>query len=337
MAETLRARSLRIGRWMGLALAALLVIAAAVYPIVDWSRQPLNAAAREELLQKGKAHTFVATSAGTMHVRVSGSADRPVVLLVHGGVVGGYAFENWQQPLTDAGYRVIVPDLLGYGYSDRPNVPYTKEFYVTQLNDLLNGLGISLPVNIIGASQGGGIVTAFAAAHPDRVKSVGLMAPNGGGSVHVVSEALVLPAIGDWVFRVFGPMVLQSMMARAYQNNPAREGLLAWMREQSRYRGYGEGVLNSIRNTLSNQTLTWQPRAFELIGRSGVPVLAVWGTNDTTVPFSQSEELRSRIPQMKLVPLEGQGHAITFGQAQTVLKAVIPFLNEANRVRQVGN
>jgi pimeloyl-ACP methyl ester carboxylesterase len=329
--SSLRAISLQIGRWIGVAVVVALVMAAAAYPIINWYRQPLNDAARKELLQKGKARAFVPTSLGVIHIRDSGAADRPVVLLVHGGVVGGYAFENWRQPLIDAGYRVVVPDLLGYGYSDRPNVPYTKEFYVTQLNDLLNGLGIALPVNIIGASQGGGIVAAFAAVHPDRVKSVGLMAPNGGGPVHVVSKALELPVIGDWVFRVFGPMVMQSMMARAYENNPARDGMLAWMKEQSRYRGYGEGVLNSIRNTLSNNALTWQPNAFEAIGRSGAPVLAVWGTNDTTVPFSQSEELRSRIPQLKLAPLEGQGHAITFGEAKTVLNSVIPFLDEANR------
>ncbi len=323
--------SLRIGRWIGIAVVVMIVMAAGAYPIINWSRQPLDDATREERLRTGNARAFVATSLGVMHVRDSGPADRPVVLLVHGGVVGGYAFENWRQPLTDASYRVIVPDLLGYGYSDRPNVLYTKEFYVTQLNDLLNGLGIALPVNIIGASQGGGVVVAFAATHPDRVKSVGLIAPNGGGGVHVVSDALTLPVIGDWVFRVFGPMVMQNMMTRAYENNPARDGMLAWMKEQSRYRGYGEGVLNSIRDTLSNNALTWQPSAIEAIGRSGAPVLAVWGTNDTTVPFSQSEELRSRMPQLKLAPLEGQGHAITFGQAKTVLNSVIPFLDEANR------
>ncbi|HKX27536.1 MAG TPA: alpha/beta hydrolase [Blastocatellia bacterium] len=329
--SSLTASSLRIGRWVGVAVAVAILMAAAAYPIANWSRQPLNDAARGELLQQGQARAFVSTSLGVMHVRDSGPSDRPVVLLVHGGVVGGYAFENWREPLLDAGYRVIVPDLLGYGYSDRPNIPYTKEFYVTQLNDLLNGLGMAVPVNMIGASQGGGIVAAFAAAHPERVKSVGLLAPNGGGPVHVVSGALELPVIGDWVFGVFGPRVMQNMMARAYQNNPARDGMLAWMKEQSRYRGYGEGVLNSVRHTLSNNALTWQPNAFEAIGRSGVPVLAVWGTNDTTVPFSQSEELRSRIPQLRLVPLEGQGHAITFGQARAVLNSVIPFLDEANR------
>ncbi|HZF38673.1 MAG TPA: alpha/beta hydrolase [Blastocatellia bacterium] len=329
--SSLRGMSLRIGRWISIAVVVVIVMAAAAYPIINWSRQPLDDAAREELLRTGKAHAFVATSLGIMHLRDSGPSDRPVVLLVHGGVVGGYAFENWRQPLTDAGYRVIVPDLLGYGYSDRPKVSYTKEFYVTQLNDLLDRLGIAIPVNIIGASQGGGIVAAFAAVHPDRVRSVGLMAPNGGGPVHVMSKALELPIIGDWVFSVFGPMVMQNMMARAYENNPARDGMLAWMKEQSRYRGYGEGVLNSIRNTLSNNALTWQPNAFEAIGRSGAPVLAVWGTNDTTVPFSQSKELRSRMPQLKLAQLEGQGHAITFGQAQTALNMVIPFLDDANK------
>src|SRR5215510_14687747 len=92
--SSLRRVSLRIGRWISIAVVVALVMAAAAYPIINWSRQPLDDAAREELLRTGKARAFVATSLGIMHVRDSGPSDRPVVLLVHGGVVGGYAFEN---------------------------------------------------------------------------------------------------------------------------------------------------------------------------------------------------------------------------------------------------
>ena len=67
-------------------------------------------------------------------------------------------------------------------------------------------------------------------------------------------------------------------------------------------------------------------RDYDALGRSGLPVLAVWGTADTTVPFEQSKALLKRVPQTTLVPLEGKPHSIAFGETETVLASVLPFL-----------
>src|SRR5262245_11422063 len=131
--------------WLARALIALIVAAAAAYPLADLLREPLDDAARAGLLRDGKAQRFVKLPLGTMHVREFGPADAPVVLLVHGGAVGGFGYAHWQQPLADAGYRVIVPDLLGYGFSDRPDMPYTHAFYIDQLTQLLDALAITKP------------------------------------------------------------------------------------------------------------------------------------------------------------------------------------------------
>lgn len=327
------AKKIRWGRMAALLVGLILTAIVLAYPISNWVRAPMDDAARDALLREGKAKQFVRTSLGTLHVRVSGPEHGPVVLLVHGGIVGGYVFEKWQKPLADAGYRVVVPDLLGQGYSDHPDVPYTKDFYVAQLNEILEELKITGRINVIGASLGGGIAIAFAGAHPDRILSVGLIAPEGGGiDGERVNELLLLPVIGDWVFRVPGPSILRGMMADANNNNvSARHGMVNWMKEQTRYRGYGEGVLNSIRNTLANHGLSWQPDALEAIGHSGVPVIAVWGKKDTIVPFAHSTELQSRIPQLQLAPIEDQGHAINFGREANLLSFILPFLETANK------
>lgn len=326
-------KKIRWGRMAALLVGLILTAIVLAYPISNWVRAPMDDAARDALLREGKAKQFVRTSLGTLHVRVSGPEHGPVVLLVHGGIVGGYVFEKWQKPLADAGYRGVVPDLLGQGYSDHPDVPYTKDFYVAQLNEILEELKITGRINVIGASLGGGIAIAFAGAHPDRILSVGLIAPEGGGiDGERVNELLLLPVIGDWVFRVPGPSILRGIMADANNNNlSARHGMVDWMKEQTRYRGYGEGVLNSIRNTLANHGLSWQPDALEEIGHSGVPVIAVWGKKDTIVPFAHSTELQSRIPQLQLVPIEDQGHAINFGREANLLSFILPFLETANK------
>jgi pimeloyl-ACP methyl ester carboxylesterase len=169
------------------------------------------------------------------------------VLLVHGGAVGGYGYQHWQKPLADAGYRVVVPDLLGYGFSDRPGVTYTRAFYTTQLNRLLDALDIKAPVHIVGSSMGGALVTAFGAQSPARVKSVTLVAPAGGGPTAAVSDVLLWPVLGDWAFRVLGPTLTRNMLAKAYAGKPNGEGMAAWMRDQTRFRGYAEGMLNTLR------------------------------------------------------------------------------------------
>lgn len=322
MSRTVR----RIGKWLGIVVVIGILALAVTYPVVDMTRSRLDDTARTQLLSEGKAGQFVTTSQGVMHVRVSGPANGPVLLLVHGGVVGGYGFDNWQQPLAAAGYRVLVPDLLGYGYSDRPDVTYDRAFYMKQLTELLDGLGITTKVNLVGASFGGGIVTAFTAENPARVASVAMMAPAGGGRVPLVpAEFMLWPVVGDWIFRVVGPSTVTNQMNTAYANSPNRAAMESWMGEQTRYRGFGEGMLHALRDYDSG----WQPDAIDGVGRSGVPTMLVWGTADAVHPYALSKEWTTRIPQAKLVTLEGAGHAITYGRAADVIAAYLPFLADA--------
>lgn len=309
-------------KWGGVAVAALALALAGTYVVAGATRAVLDDPAREDLLRSGRAERFVPTSQGVLHVRVSGPETGPVVLLVHGGAVGGQGFAAWRKPLADAGFRVVLPDLLGYGYSERPDVPYTREFYTRQLGELLDGLGIRAPVRVVGASLGGAIATAFAAAFPDRVVSLALMAPSGGGRTDVVAPALTWPVAGDWIFRVAGPGQVRDLIGGAYPPGPARDGMVAWMAEQTRFGGLAEGILNTVRNYDS----TWQPEVNQAVGRSGIPVLAAWGTADEVNPYPQSAQIERWIPQLELFTLPGQGHAITYGQAATVLERVVPFL-----------
>ena len=141
-------------RWLLRGVLVLLVLAAVAYPVVDWMRAPLDDAAREALTQSHMADRFVRLPAGVMHVRVQGPESGPVVLLVHGASTGGFAFQGWLKPLSDAGFRVIVPDLFGYGFSERPAVTHDKAFLVGELNDLLTALNVSGPLQVVGTSMG---------------------------------------------------------------------------------------------------------------------------------------------------------------------------------------
>ncbi|MDT5303158.1 MAG: hypothetical protein QOG79_6400, partial [Mycobacterium sp.] len=224
-------------------------------------------------------------------------------------------------------YRVIVPDLLGYGYSARPGVAYTREFYLLQPRELIDELGVDGPVHLAGASFGGIVVAEFAAENPGDVASMPLMAPAALGRGDIVNPVLSWPVIGDRVFRVLGAKIVTRWMAAAYSGSPDRPAMLDWMAEQSTYRGFAERMLNSLRH----YDFGWRPDVFQALGRSGIPVFAAWGADDTVHPYERTQVLQRYVPQTTLVTLDRAGHAITNGRAEQVLAGYGQFLRDSAR------
>ncbi len=314
---------------LGRVLLTVVALAALAYPVVDWLRAPMDDAARAELTRSGKADRFVKLGDGVMHVRVQGPADGPVVLLVHGASTGGFAFQRWIKPLADAGFRVIVPDLFGFGFSDRPAATHDKAFLVKELNDLLQALDVTGPIQIVGTSMGGAIVTDFVADNPARIRSVTLIAPAGLGRLKATQSLtvrlLLSPVIGDWLVRVWGAQTLiNGVLAQGGGEAAGVEGIAEWMNRQASYRGFAEAQLDIFRNyDLQNRL-----EAYDAVGRSGLPVMAIWGTTDTTVPFALSKILTNRVPQTRLVSVEGQPHGLPIRKPQEMVAIVLPYLQE---------
>jgi len=98
-------------------------------------------------------------------------------VLIHGL---GASAERWDQviPLFADDYRVIVPDLIGFGYSDKPLVDYTPEFFSEFLKKFLITADIKRP-NLIGSSLGGQIVAEYAASNPQEIEKLILVSPSG--------------------------------------------------------------------------------------------------------------------------------------------------------------
>ena len=99
------------------------------------------------------------------------------ILLIHG--LGGFA-ERWSTviPILSKKYRVIVPDLPGYGYSDKPSIDYTPEFFIKFIFDFLDVLDIK-KTNMAGTSLGGQLVAECAIAQSKKVEKIVLVCPAG--------------------------------------------------------------------------------------------------------------------------------------------------------------
>ena len=103
------------------------------------------------------------------------------VLLIHGSGPGVSAWANWRLtiPALAAGRRVIAPDMVGFGFSERPvGVRYDMDTWVAQAVGLLDALKIE-QADLVGNSFGGGLALALAIRHPTRVRRLVLMGAAG--------------------------------------------------------------------------------------------------------------------------------------------------------------
>ncbi len=101
-----------------------------------------------------------------------------VVLLFHGK---NFSSDYWAPTiagLTQAGYRVIAPDQIGFGKSSKPNVPYHFDDLAANTKALLKSLGIN-QVSVIANSMGGMVGIRFARLHPQTVQKLVLENPLG--------------------------------------------------------------------------------------------------------------------------------------------------------------
>jgi haloalkane dehalogenase len=110
---------------------------------------------------------------GRMHYVDEGPRDgRPVVML-HGNPTWGYLYRNFISPLVDAGHRVIVPDHLGFGRSEKPDRAelYTIRRHAERLDALLESLDLR-GATIVPQDWGGPIGLWWATHHPERVRGL---------------------------------------------------------------------------------------------------------------------------------------------------------------------
>ncbi len=116
-------------------------------------------------------------SAGGIDTNYHDRGKGPAVLFIHGSGPGVSAWANWRLtiPALTASYRAIAPDMVGFGFSDRPEgVEYSKETWAGQAVGLLDALGIE-KAHVVGNSFGGAIALALAIRHPERVGRLVLM------------------------------------------------------------------------------------------------------------------------------------------------------------------
>lgn len=235
----------------------------------------------------------------------------PALLLIHG--IGGNSV-TWLDVMDRlvARYRVVAPDLLGHGESEKPMGDYSLGAQAAFLRDLLGALDIPR-ATIVGHSFGGGIAMQLSYQHPELCDRIVLESSGGLGReispvlrlLAVPGAELVLPLIAPTFVRERGDALFAWLRARGIRAPHINEGWLAYSSLADP--GTRRAFVRELRSVVDfgGQVVNAGDRLY----LSAVqPTLIVWGDRDAVIPVAHARAAHEAIPGSRLEIIEGAGH-----------------------------
>jgi pimeloyl-ACP methyl ester carboxylesterase len=278
----------------------------------DPEQKEMNADAR-----KGVSGSFIQLTDGITHYEIAGEPKQGVVVLVHGFSVPYFIWNGFFENLVSKGFQVIRYDEFGRGYSDRLKENYTSAVYTRQLKDLLKGLKIKTPVNIIGVSFGGIVSTNFTLAYPQLVKKLILIDPASERNNNKGTEQ----DLEKWMGMNSDQRAQSQLEDFKYPNQFPN-----WVTDykvQMQYKGTRMALASTI---FHYDTITYLDR-YKSLSALKKPVLLVWGTEDHTVPLKYSDSIKA-VLQVRFLEVADAGHLPYLEKPELVNKEVIQFLRQ---------
>jgi len=233
----------------------------------------------------------------------------PPLVMLHG--IGGDA-DEWAfcfEPLSQS-HRVIAPDMLGFGRSDKPAMEYTIAGFVEVVEQFLKALNLDR-VNLLGESLGGWIASAFALDFPQ-----------------VVDKLILVDAAGVWGditslaidVRVSTHAHLREVFRLLFHNKDlATDALVDYGYQLHLERGDGPTIDSILRNTPKE-------RLDDVISGIRMPTLILWGEQDEMIPLRVGQNLHKLIRDSELVVIPECGHLPELEKPAEFVRCLMEFL-----------
>ncbi len=313
-------------RWKMSRIAAAVGIVYAVLLVFLVIQANVAISGREVLAPEAEAPgRFVVMDGHRLHVAtrgdVHGDPSGAPLLLIHGFATPGHAtFLPWAEKLTPK-RALILPDLLGYGFSERITVPgpyYGQKGQTAAVAAMLDDLGVA-QVDVVGHSYGGVIAAQFAIDYPERVRRIIFMDAAIYFPPSRVSEAIIQAPLGIgrtvfWHGFGGGPLSIVSMFCKTRPDCP-------WM-PPTRIKD----TTDAVRATMYSQRhYTEGAFTFDDIAKITAPALVLWGEDDILVPVRDGYRLADALKApLALVP--GAKHMPYLQKPDAVADWVMDFL-----------
>jgi pimeloyl-ACP methyl ester carboxylesterase len=229
-----------------------------------------------------------------MDVPPSGTANGRTIILMHGKNFGGYYWRGVARALAATGYRVVVPDQVGWGKSSKPDIHCSFQLLAINTAHLLDSLGIKEAV-LVGHSTGGMLAVRFALMYPERVTQLALEDPIGLEDYRIKIPPQTDETLYQAELRNTDAEKLRSFYAR-YFAHPREEIYQPLAEVQIRVTLSGEYPRWAKASALAYQLIYQQPVRYEYRLLKPATLLIV-GENDRTVPLGSyaSPEARAKM------------------------------------------
>jgi len=248
----------------------------------------------------GGLHARSTSIAGFDIAYLDGGAGDPLVL-VHGIGADKDNFAPIAPFLRGIG-RLIALDLPGFGESSKPtDADYSIEAQVERLDQFLDALHLPR-VHLAGSSMGGAIVLGFALRHPDRVESLWLLAPAGGGGATEPDMFRRHREPGEYPLFAATPAEYDDVVAICFTRPPSMPYCVRHTLARAAVGNY------ELHTRIFRELLAGPFAIEEMVAGLATPALIVWGDRDRVLDVSGAEILRRALPGSQLVIMPGIGH-----------------------------
>lgn len=263
----------------------------------------------------------------------------PPLVLLHGL---GAMVESWLFNVHSLSrhQRVLALDLPGFGRSDKPNVPYTLDYFAGFLADFLDALDVRRAV-LVGNSLGGAVALQLALRAPAHLSGLVLVDSLGlGQKVSVYLRLLTLPFIGVRLARPSRSAIVRMLNMTVYDRSLVTRDVVDLWYEMVRLPGAQDAFLATCRSLFDFRGV--RPAVFQPIVRRleslAMPTLLVWGWDDALLPVSQAQQALAHLPNGQLHLFAECGHVPQIERAPAFNELVLVFAARlAEKASHSGN
>jgi 2-hydroxymuconate-semialdehyde hydrolase len=264
--------------------------------------------------------TVTAAGIATNYHDVGGG---PPVVLLHGSGPGVTAWANWRLvlPRLVPSFRVLAPDIVGFGYTERPaGARYAMDLWVRHALGFLDALGLDR-VGVVGNSFGGGLALALAIRHPDRIGRLVLMGSSG-------LDFEITPGLDAvWGYEPSLEAMRKLVELFAYDQKIVTDDLVRSRFEASVRPGYHESYSAMFPPPRQRHVAALASPEAALAALDN-EVLIVHGREDRVVPLESSIRMHRLIPRSQLHVFGRCGHWTQIEQNARFCRLVADFFGE---------
>ncbi|KAI6042291.1 Alpha/Beta hydrolase protein [Pisolithus marmoratus] len=263
---------------------------------------------------------YVSLPHGRVRYWLMGPEYGDKVVLIHGLSIPAIVWKNVAPVLASHGYRVLLYDLYGRGYSDAPRVTYDVHVHWDN-------------VRIVGLSMGGGIAAAFATHFPHLVNGkVALIASAGvveDSDISRTAKIMSSPLIQS----VSSLPPFQHYMRRLANSSSLSQTTIDPMQEIVRLQSAHLPYFNAaVASSLRDGPVRGLENSFTALSNSSIQVLLIHGTADKNVPYKYASKILTLVPHAHLLTIDGAGHDIIVTHATQVSDALVQFLSTKGHI-----